>query len=344
MFLARKRLFIAASVLALSAATSTGLVANAAEPTEESAAERILGVPQSGLAWHSGVWPGGRFDTATLKGFGEWRGRPADVVTAYTAYDSYESMMQEDWSIRVWNGFAGKINYAVAPLPDSGEGSFESIIAGEQDYVWRKIASNLKAYDRGDSIVRLGWESNLGDWRWHVTASNADDFKAAYRRIVETMRAEAPGLHFEYGIGCGSGLDGSSDRLAPLTLAYPGDEFVDLIGCDTYDWWNTHATDDATWWKVLRPEGGPGIQDVADFARKHGKGASYGEWGLATPSNGGGGGDNPYYIRAMHRFFSSNADVVAFECYFDEPDSYIANSLYGTDQNPAASEAYADLW
>src|SRR5215210_5496814 len=129
MFLARKRLLIATSVLALSAATSTGLVANAAEPTEESAAERILGVPRSGLAWHSGVWPGGRFDTETLKGFGSWRGRPADVVTAYTPYDSYESMMQEDWSIRVWNGFAGKINYAVAPLPDSGEGSFESIIA-----------------------------------------------------------------------------------------------------------------------------------------------------------------------------------------------------------------------
>ena len=57
-----------------------------------------------------------------------------------------------------------------------------------------------------------------------------------------------------------------------------------------------------------------------------------------------GGGDNPYYIRAMYRFFIDNRDVVAFECYFDEPNSVMANSVYGTNQNPNASAVYAELW
>jgi hypothetical protein len=95
---------------------------------------------------------------------------------------------------------------------------------------------------------------------------------------------------------------------------------------------------------VLRAPYGPGIQDVIDFARTHRKGASFAEWGLATPTNGNGGGDNPYYIEAMFQFFSNNKDVVAFECYFDEPAPYIGSSLYGTDLNPEASATYARLW
>ncbi len=184
-----------------------------------SAAERILGTPRSGLAWHSGAWVGGRFDTETINGFGKWRGRPTDVVTAYAENSSYAAMTGETWSIGTWKGFAGKLNYGLSPLPDSGEGSFESIAAGEQDAVWRKVAQNLKVHDRDDSIVRIGWESNLKDWRWHVTASNAEEFKAAFRRIVNVMRAEAPGLSFEFGVGCGSGLDGASGPTCSIDRA-----------------------------------------------------------------------------------------------------------------------------
>lgn len=313
-------------------------------PVTKSAANRVLGPTKSGLPWHSGAWIGGRFTADHLAKFGAWRGRSADMVTTYSPRASYKAMTDDTWSITTWNGFAGKLSYGLAPLPDSGEGSLVSIAAGQQDQVWRKVAQNLKAAGRGDSVVRIGWELNLKDWRWNVTTSNAEQYKSAYRRIATTMRAEAPALKFEFGIGCGTGLRGSTERLAPLNVVYPGDDVVDLIGCDTYDWWNTHAKDERNWSNVLAPADGPGIQDVADFARSHGKGASYAEWGLARASNGNGGGDNPFYIAQMHSFFSNNRDVVAFECYFDEPDSYIANSLFGSRQNPNAAEKYAELW
>lgn len=312
---------------------------------EPSAAQRLLGPSRSGLPWHSGAWVGERFNSDGIAGFGRWRGRPADVVTTYSARGSYQEIMTDTWPITTWQGFPGRLSYGLAMLPDDGSGSFTSISAGAQDSVWRKVAWDLARHGRGNSIVRIGWENNLPDWRWQVTAASAPQFKTAFQRIVTVMRSEAPGLRFDFTVNCGSGLSGSSDRLAPLTAVYPGDDVVDLVGCDTYDWWNTHATSAATWGRVLHPAEGPGLADVAAFAKAHGKGASFPEWGLSRRVGGNNaGGDNSFYISAMFDFLAANSQVVAYECYFDEPSSYIANSLWGYGQNPKAAAMYARLW
>lgn len=313
-------------------------------PDAGSAASRLLGPTRSALPWHSGAWVGGRFTAAGIESFGRFRGSAPDLVTTYLEKDSYANMVTEQWPITTWNGFPGRLNVGLSPLPLNGEGSFESVSRGDQDWVWQRLAQNLRTSGRGDSVVRVGWEMNLRDWKWHTTMSNVSLFKASFRRIVTVMRAEAPGLIFEFGVACGSGLNGSADRLAPLRLGYPGDDVVDLVGCDTYDWWNTEGHDDGTWTKVLRPVEGVGIQDVVDFARAHRKGASFGEWGLSIDNGtNNGGGDNPYYVQQMHRFFMANKDVVAFENYFDEPDRFIANSLERM-QVPRSAEEYRRLW
>lgn len=187
----------------------------------------------------------------------------------------------------------------------------------------------------------MGWEYNLDGWPWYTNSGNVDTFKTAFRRVVGIMRAEAPGLKFEFGLNCASGLNGSGDRLASLTEGYPGDEYVDLVGCDKYSWWGETG---ANFDKVLRSDRGPGVQDVVDFARAHGKGASFGEWGLAANHNGGGSGDDPAFIQGMWDFFQANRDVVVMEAYFDEPDSYIESSLYRNGQNPNAGARYRSLW
>lgn len=302
-----------------------------------------LGRGRSGLPWLSGVWSGGRFSPAQLRSFGSWRGRPVDMVTTYSRQDSYRAMVKESWSITVWNGFPGRLNYGLALLPDSGEGSLASIARGEQDWVWRGVAKNLKAAGRGDSIVRIGWEANLPDWRWGVTAARADSFKRAFRRVAKVLRATAPGLKMDFGIGCGPGLRGSKDRTASLTKLYPGDDVVDIIHCDVYDWWSTKVTSrDRS--PLTRPAHGVGLADLVTFARQRKKLVGLGEWGLAAPHNGNGGGDNPHFIRAVHGFIRDNLDVFAYECYFDEPDRYLKSSLTAGGQNPRAASTYRSLW
>lgn len=323
--------------------TPTPTASPTATAPQTSAAVRLFGTPRSGLPWHSGAWTGGRLDQAGIESFGTFRGRAMDFATIYSDKDSYQHMASNTWPMTTWGSFAGKLNYGLALLPSNGEGSLSSIANGQQDWVWRSIATNLKNAGHGDAMVRVGWEYNIPDWRWHATTSTVGTYKQAYRRVVQTMRSLAPGLTFEFGVNCGSGLPGSSDRLAALTQGYPGDDVVDLVGCDVYDWWTTKGFDDASWRNVMRAPYGPGVQDIADFARAHGKGASFGEWGLARQSNGNGGGDNPYFIEHMFGFFQANKDVVALECYFDEPDGYIANSL-STGQNPRAAQRYRDVW
>jgi hypothetical protein len=305
-------------------------------------ASRKLGPSRSGLPWLSGVWSGGRFSPSAIAAYGKWRGRPVDIVTAYSRRDSYRDIASDAWSIHVWKGVPGRLSYALAILPNTGEGSLASIARGEQDWVWRAVANNLKSAGRGNAVVRIAWEANLPDWRWGATPASAPAFRAAFRRVAQTMKKTAPGLVIDFGIGCGPGLPGSSDRTAPLRLLYPGDDVVDIIHCDVYDWWATHVRgSDPT--PLTKPRYGTGLADIASFARRHRKLMAVGEWGLATPANGRGGGDNPAFVAAMHRFLVANADVVGYECYFDEPAPYLRSSL-NTGQNPKAAAAYRRLW
>jgi hypothetical protein len=322
--------------------TAAGNRASTGGTNEITPGRARLGTSRSGLPWLSGVWTGGRFSPAEIRGYGSWRGRPIDIVTAYSNRASYERTAKDTWSIDVWKGVPGRLNYGLGILPESGEGSLASIARGDQDRVWRAVAKNLLAAGRGNSIVRIGWEANLSDWRWGVSASNAASFRAAFRQVAKTLRATAPDLVIDFGIGCGPSLRGSSDRLASLSKLYPGDDVVDVISCDIYDWWTTRVrSGNAN--PVLKPPHGVGLADLTSFARSHGKLMGIGEWGLARQSNGNGGGDNPRFIKAMADFMNNNADVLAYECYFDEPAKYLKSSL-NTGQNPQAGATYKRLW
>ena len=331
--------------------TSTASVDTAVPPKPSSQqppgllrARELLGTSRSGEPWHSGIWAGG--DTATgdrVERFGQWRGAPVDAITMYPATQTWETIRGSNWHIETFASSPAVLAYGLPLLPvDSGD-TLADIAAGKQDDVFREIATLLVQHGRGNSIIRVGWEANGAWFPWNTTLDTAEDYRDAFRHVVTVMKQYAPDLVFDFDIGCGVKLRGQKDRLASLAELYPGDDVVDLVGCDTYDWHHTTTVDEASWQLTQRPTDSPGIADVVDFAKAHGKGVSFPEWGLASPAEGGQG-DNPYFITMMREFFEANADVLVLEGYFSEPSTSLANSIWEPDQNPRSSEVYRRLW
>lgn len=315
-----------------------------AVPASGERARELLGEPPSKAAWFSGAWAAGEAaSTERINGFADWRGTPVDAATVYPQMDTWQTIHDSSWVFEAFDGFTGVLAYGLPMLPEDGSGDFRSIVSGEHDWVYEQVARDMVSNGRGTSIVRLGWEGN-GDWfPWNATSGDAAQYIAAYRHIVGVLHGIAPDLVVDFDLGCGTPLRGQQDRLDALTLLYPGDDVVDLVGCDFYDWHNTKSTDEASWQQSIRPAQSVGIADVADFARAHGKGATYPEWGLASPANEGVG-DNPYFIRKMRSFFESNADVVVLESYFSEPAATLENSFWNPTQMPGSAELYKQLW
>jgi hypothetical protein len=326
------------------AALERPLPAPAGGAPSQERARRVLGEPRSQQPWLSGVWAGGDVGTgARVEAFGAWRGTPVDAVTMYPAYRTWEEIEASTWHIETYADTPAVLVYGLPMLPSNGEGSFASILAGEHDAVYAKVARDLVTRGRGSSVVRIGLEAN-GDWfPWNATADTAPAFRAAFRHVVSVLRAEAPELVIDFDIACGTQLRGQRGRTDALELLYPGDDAVDLVGCDAYDWYHTASRDQQSWERTLRPTSSVGLADVADFARSRGKGMSVPEWGLASPEEEGLG-DNPYFITQVRGFFEANSDVLVLEGYFSEPETSLASSIWDPDQNPRSSEVYARLW
>jgi hypothetical protein len=338
------------SGLLVAAVTSLALLAGGCSTGDESdgggegPVDKEAAALASGPPWRSGVWLGGALDDRKIHTFGRWRGDPADTVTTYPAYDTWKEIETSDWHVSTFNGFQGRLVYGLPLLPSEQKATLQDVARGKHDKVWRSVARTLVRHGRADSYVRIGLEAN-GTWfPWGATATTADDFRRAYRHVATVMAKEGPELQFVFDISCGVALEGAEhDRMASLTRLYPGDDVVDVVGCDHYDSWTAIARDSDEWSESVRPENGAGLVDVVSFARRHKKQFAVPEWGL-TARHANGAGDNPYFVRRMFAFFKANRDVLAFENYFDEPDDYLGSSLFQESQNPKSAAVYRELW
>lgn len=334
------------TIVALLVLTLTmGLLITSAAERAPKPAPRPTGEPPIGATWLSGAFIGRGTSSASIQGMGSWRGRPLEVLTVYPDYKTWAGLASSTWIFSETQGYQGRLVYSLPLLPEDGSATLAEVAAGKYDDVYVTIADQLRNAGRGNTIVRVGWEAN-GPWfPWGVDAARAGDFRAAARRVMTVMKTRTPTLTMGFDIACSTILTGTTERLAALEQLYPGDDLTDVVGCDNYDNFNARATSREDWQTVLRGEQWPGLQDVADFARTHGKRFAVPEWGLDGTENGAG--DNPLFIQRMHEFFVSNADVLLFEAYFDEPKTYIKSSLWGDDGpslNPKSAEEYVRLW
>ncbi|WP_308204931.1 glycosyl hydrolase [Frankia tisae] len=324
------------SVTGLPAVPSAGptTTTGASVPAAGGAPDIDGGGAQSGLPWLSGFQS---HQLAQLTDFGNWRGRPNDLVHVYTDRTSgWGGLVQPSWPVDLFKGFAGKLLISEPTYP-KGQGDNGACARGEYDNEWKKLGSFLVEHGRGDSIVRIGWEFNGTFMYWHTDADPAT-FRTCFQKISAAIKSTDPQVKIDWTFNAHNSPVPTGN--SPWG-AYPGDQYVDYVGIDAYDHFPP-SKDDATWNKQC--EDVNGLCYVIRFAREHGKKVGVGEWGVASCS-GDGGGDNPFYIQKMFETFKGAGDVMGYDAYFSDPTpGNVCSTITNGGQNPKAAAEYKKLF
>ncbi|WP_018503740.1 glycoside hydrolase family 26 protein [Parafrankia discariae] len=289
----------------------------------------------SGLPWMSGVYPS--HVLSQVLAFGTWRGRPNDVAHVFTIRtQGWNAMVEPRWPLDLYKAFPGKLIISQPTYP-KGQGNNAACAQGAYDSYWKTFGTFLKNNGRADSIVRIGWEFNGTFMYWHADAAGTQ-FRDCFRKISTAIRSTDPEVKIDWTFNAhASPVPNGGTPWA----AYPGDEYVDYVGIDSYDWYPP-SRDEATWKKQCDDPNG--LCYLLEFARQHGKKVGVGEWGVSSCSRNGGG-DNPFYIQKMFDTFTQYADVMAYESYFhDAAPGNVCSTIMNGGQNPKASALYKKLF
>ncbi|MFE9256181.1 glycoside hydrolase family 26 protein [Streptomyces sp. NPDC006879] len=185
---------------------------------------------------------------------------------------------------------------------------------GRFDQHFKKLAQRLVDLGVPDTVIVLGWEMN-GLTYTHRCGPDPENWKAYWKRVVTTMRS-VPGQEFRFDFTANRGTDAIA-----WTRCYPGDDFVDIIGLDSYDQPPGTTFDD----QVTQPYG---LQHHVDFAKEHGKPISFPEWGLWRR------GDNPEYMRRMLQWIDRHEPV------YHTITDYCPHGVWQCGSNPRSAQVF----
>jgi hypothetical protein len=277
--------------------------------------------------------------SAPIPDYEKWLGRPISYALTFVGGGStdtspWDYIDNPGWYCSQWASTKYTPIMSTTILP-TGNLSLEAGARGDYNAHWKNFAQVL--VDRGcaDSVVRLGWEFNGGWYNWAAQGKEAS-YAEYWRQIVTSMRS-VPGQQFKFD-WC---PNASSSTAVNIPLAYPGDNYVDIIGLDAYDQSYVHTSYADRWNDQLNYA--YGIQWQKKFATEHGKQISFPEWGVVHRYDYVelSGEDNPYYIQKMYDWMNalpaSGPGSLAYHAYFEVDASDGAHRLMlGQFPNSAA--------
>lgn len=338
----KKVLFTLCIMLALTVASLSSSGAASAATTSQNAQQQGVASARaiklwgyrSGLPWLSGVYANPTMLGSTTEQFCAWRGRPCDTANVYTTRDSWQDITDPQNLYQSFAGWPGIFVLSEPMWPEGSGGSFSACAAGNYDSNWRNLGTSLVKAGHAYTIVRLGWEMN-GNW-FEWSGSDPAGFISCYQHIATDIRATDRWVVMDWT----QNAHGSQTCNGQAINCYPGDAYVDVIGIDNYDMW-PGSPDQAIW--DSQCNGPDGMCTLAAFARKHHKMFGVGEWSVAPGEGVNGGGDNPFYIQTMFKFFVKNADILLYENYFNfsqGPDG----AIWNPNDNPLSAAEYQKLY
>jgi hypothetical protein len=264
------------------------------------AASRVASDPSKFAGAFVNWGPDGR--ELTLQAWEKWLKQPPSSVLGV---DFYAQSTWEDFSGLSWvPGIWKKLNPArnvVWSVPLTVKGTALADVASGMHDAEFEAAAKAIAEAQPKAVIRLGWEMNLASVAWFAKDQEVD-YIAAFRRVVEIFRRYSKDFRYDWCPGWGP-QDSAAD------IAYPGDDVVDIIGLDVYDFRYDGSPEER--WNAFYLKAPFGLEWQRDFAERHGKSMSYPEWGV------GNFGDNPFFIQQMHDWFVRNQGNIAYAAYFD---------------------------
>jgi beta-mannanase len=194
-------------------------------------------------AWVEGFWDN---DTKTLsaqklRDFESQMGKKMALTNIYAEWEYLQDpRLLATLSEISANGWTPIISSNPSFFDDCKEveaSLYEAIARGDCDEFLRSVGRNLASYQR-PVFLRFAWEMNLPQMYWSVTnvKSKPDDFVAAWKKF-HTIVEEAGARNVIWILS----FNTSSASTTPYKDLYPGDEYVDWVAIDGYNWGDSHS-------------------------------------------------------------------------------------------------------
>ena len=281
----------------------------------------------------------GKFSSSGIKVAADWLGSPDSIKYAEDFVDATSwTNISTPWQLSDWKGTPYTMVWGVPMLPCGGSSTqcptniadYNEVASGGADSYYKTLAQNLISAGFSSSYIRIGWEFNATFMGWSICnqegsglTSWANDFVPAYRNIVTSMRS-VKGANFKF---IWNPIVSSNVSCAGVHMEsfYPGDSYVNMVALDVYDGLGQPTSNTARWndlmngvngggWTSVKPYSingqsfnGYGLTWLAAFGKEHGKEIGIPEWGLESPSQNSGGGDDPYFVTQMASWVKANA-------------------------------------
>jgi hypothetical protein len=256
-----------------------------------------------------------------------WLKQPPSSVLAVDFYGqtTWADFKNYDWLPGLWVKANPSRNLVWSvPLTIRGT-SLADVGDGLQDEAFRAAAKAI-ADAQPHAIIRLGWEMNGRATAWFAGGQEADYIRA-FRRVVEIFRQSSGEFRFDWCVSWGP-QDSGADK------SYPGDDVVDVVGLDVYDY--APGAYDKRQWEAKYVDAPFGLGWHKKFASDHNKKMSFPEWGV------GHAGDNPYFVEQMFTWLADNQNDIAYAAYFDVNGAW--PTQIDNDQFPRSRAAFKLLF
>ena len=227
--------------------------------------------PLPAMASGLGVYGGN--DPASVTQFEDWLGCRVQQVLVYTDGQSWKNISNPEWFVTLFARLDRPALWSIPMIPKGSSlkaaatGAFDVYYASEA-----RVLAHARPDPQGLIHIRVGWELN-GDWFPWSAEGKEQDFIATFRHIVDLFRSVSSKFRFEWNINYGRSMDPAR--------AFPGDQYVDVIGMDFY-WTPKYLGDDPVAAFATIRDGQYGFRYLQNFAIAHHKPLAFSEWGIQT--------------------------------------------------------------